>query len=87
MVVCAYIAYISRVIIAYILPFEQHSLYLSTLMLQPCDYDVTIKIALLFRVSWKPILHTIILRLSNRDMILVLTKISNHIISMYDLQS
>ena len=30
--------------------------------------------------------HTI-LRLSNRDMILVLTKISNEIISMYDLQS
>ena len=51
MVVCAYIAYISRVIIAYILPFEQHSLYLSTFMLRPRDYDVTIEIALLWGIS------------------------------------
>ena len=47
----AYIAYISKVITAYILPFKHNSLHLSTLMLRQRDYDVTIIIALLLRIS------------------------------------
>ena len=49
-VVCAYIAYISRVIIAYILTFEQCMLHMSPLMLRPCDCDVTIEDVLLWSI-------------------------------------
>ena len=37
--------------IAYISPFKQYMLHLSTLMLRRCDYDVTIEIDLLWTMS------------------------------------
>ena len=47
----AYIAYISKDMSAYILPFNHNSLHCSSFMLRPRDYDVTIEVALLWRVS------------------------------------
>ena len=46
----AYIAYISIVIFAYIFPTVQLITHLSTLMLRPCDYDVTIVAAPLLNI-------------------------------------
>ena len=47
----AYIAYISKVMTAYILPFKHYVLQLSSLILRLRDYDVTIEVALLWRIS------------------------------------
>ena len=51
-VFCAYIAYISKVMTAYILPIQHNSLHLSTVMLRSRDYDVKIEVSLLWRLSF-----------------------------------
>ena len=45
------IAYISKVMTAYILQFKRNVLRLPSLILRSSDYDVTIEVAVLLRIS------------------------------------